>query len=112
MILGSFINDNSLQPNRSKCIHCKLKGCLEEFCRKKFSKRAQNRNQSTKSLSENDEDSNKNSEKRKGKNGKLFAVSVVMIYPEINLTVINKESYLAFKSSTSLFVALFTHENS
>lgn len=43
-----------LQRSKLKCIHCKLQDHLEEFCWKKYTKKAPNRNKFNKSLSKKD----------------------------------------------------------
>ena len=102
----------SSQRSKLKCTHCKLEGHLEESCWKKYPKKAPNRNKSNESPSEKDEDSNKNPEKGKRKDGKLFAGSAVIVRPEINMTAINNSSFSSHIPSLTSPMALFAHKNS
>ena len=100
------------QRNKLKCMYSKLEANLEEFCWKKYSKKASNHNKFNKSSSKKYENSNKNLKKRKRRNKKSFAGSVSIVYPKINMTIINNNDCSAFKSSATLSMALFACKNS
>lgn len=55
---------------------------------------------------------NKNSEKRKYKDKKLFAGSAIIVYLEINMIVISKDNFSTLKLSKTLTMSLFSHKNS
>ena len=87
-------------------------GHLEGLCWKKYPKKVPNRNKSNKFPSKKDENSNKNPEKRKCKDEKLFARSAVIFCPEINMTAINNSNFSSHISSLTSPIALFAYKNS
>lgn len=77
-----------------------------------YPKKAPNHNKSNKSPRKKDEDLNKNLEKGKRKDGKLFARSIIIVYSEINMITINNSSFSSPTQSLTLSIALVVYKNS
>lgn len=102
----------SSQNNKLKCTYCKLEGHLEKFCQKKYLKKVPNHNKPNKVSSKKDKDPNKNLEKGKYRNKKVFARFAVIIQLKINIIVINTNNCSALELSANLSMALFDYKNS